>query len=181
MNEENNFTDIFNGEIVELNTVVQQCLQALPKIERMAQDPELKATVNQQFIHSRKEARNLGRIMDILGITDKCTCATVVDLQIDSPSLDKLHADYAVDARIICVAMKVEHYKLASYLSLCALAKMLGLSEIANLLKGAFPQISVLFKSRMPWCNSVRGQKTYAQAVLDGVALDSVGAGIDSN
>ena len=181
MNEENNLADIFNDEIVELNTVVQQFLLTLPKIEKIAQDPELKDTVNQQLMHSRNQARQLGRIMDILGIAEKRMGSSVVDLQIDGSWLDELDDDYATDAQIICMAIKVEHYKMASCLSLCAFANVLGLGEIASTLKGAFPQISLLFKSTASWSHSARHQTTNTQTMLDEGILAPAGAGIDSN
>jgi ferritin-like metal-binding protein YciE len=39
------------------------------------------------------------------------------------------------DAAIISAAQKIEHYEIASYGTLCAFAKVLGLEEVADLLE----------------------------------------------
>ncbi len=155
MIEQKNLADILIEEIVELHTVEQHFLQALPRMAQAACDPELKVAVSKQLLQTREQVSQLACIMDMLGITDECAGSRVVSLLIgeDDIWMEELHSDNAMDARIICTAMKVEHFKMGSYLSLYTFASLLGLDEVANALESAFPKNSLFYKSADPRVN----------------------------
>jgi ferritin-like metal-binding protein YciE len=183
MYDQKNLADILIEEIVELHTVERQFLQALPRMAQVACDPELKAAVNKQLLQTRSQVGQLARIMDMLGITDECAGVRVVSLLIgeDDIWMEESHSHNAMDARIICTAMKVEHFKMGSYLSLYTFASLLGLDEVSDALKQAFPRNSFFCKRLEGVADAAGDRETMMPLVTREKELLPVGLSSDVN
>jgi len=133
----NDLEDLFLHELQDLHNAEQQLVEALPKMAKAAQNPQLKSAFEQHHRETTEQVRRLQRIFEMLGESpgDK-TCRGMEGLVEEGEDVISENADPSVrDAGLIVAAQKVEHYEIASYGSVCVFAEMLGHGEIKAILK----------------------------------------------
>jgi ferritin-like metal-binding protein YciE len=104
---------------------------------REAASEELSAAFEEHLSQTREHAVRLTRVFEMLGESpEKKTCKAMVGLLEEGEEIMKEDAPESVkDAGLIAAAQKVEHYEMASYGCLRDWARLLDLSEAADVLQ----------------------------------------------
>lgn len=108
----------------------------LPKLAKKAQGAELKAAFEAHLTETHDHLIRLEEMFNHLGLQPRAKKCDAMQGLIDEG--DALAGEYlespALDAALIAAAQKVEHYEIATYGTLRAFAKNLGLDEIVRLI-----------------------------------------------
>lgn len=128
--------ELLAHEVQDLYAAETQLIQALPRFAEVVKSSKLKQTFNQQVGEAQRQKDRLGRVAEIMQIkAENGPSEGMGGLLRASERISKAKADPAVrDAALIGVAQKVEHYQIAGYGTACTYAKLIGQSEIADLL-----------------------------------------------
>lgn len=134
--------DLFQEELQKLYSVETQLIQALPQIQHAAQSDELRNAIEDHIDETKKQAErleSLGADMDIKfdGKEDKVLKTL---LEEGKKEIEEIDNPRLVDTVIISGSDKVEHYEMAAYESAMALAKQLGMDEVADTLKETYEE-----------------------------------------
>jgi ferritin-like metal-binding protein YciE len=129
--------DLFIHELSDTHSAERQMAKQLPRLARAAHNPDLAAAFEAHLEETNLQIERLDQVVELLGIRLKrIKCAAMEGLVEESKEvIDSIDKGPLRDAALIGGAQKVEHYEIASYGTLCALAKQLGHSEAAKLLK----------------------------------------------
>lgn len=126
---EDELKDIFNAE--------NQLLKALPKMAKKASSPDLKKAFTAHLAETEGHVERLNRIGKDLGIklTGKKCAAMQGLIEEGKEILGEDGPGAIIDAALIGAAQRVEHYEIAAYGTIRAMAKTLGHSSAAQLLQ----------------------------------------------
>lgn len=129
--------DLFIHSLSDISNAEKQLTKALPKLARAATDPKLAAAFKTHLDETRGQIERIDQIVELAGIRLKrIKCAAMEGLVEES---DEVIAEIAkgpvLDAALIGAAQKVEHYEIASYGTLVAFARHLGMDEVIPLLQ----------------------------------------------
>ncbi|HWD97927.1 MAG TPA: DUF892 family protein [Bryobacteraceae bacterium] len=130
--------DVLLHEIGELYDVEQQLVKALPKMAKAASSGVLKSAFETHYKQTQRHAERLEKVFKALGrdatpkdsdpISDIIRQGeTVISMKAAEPEV--------LDAALIAVAQKAEHYEIASYGSARSHANTLGYSKISSVLE----------------------------------------------
>ncbi|MCK6417736.1 MAG: ferritin-like domain-containing protein [Alphaproteobacteria bacterium] len=128
--------DLFHDELCDVYDAETRLTEALPKMAKAATDTELKRGFEKHLEETKRQIERLRRVHDICGLEIRSvTCEAMKGLVEEGDEYIKNVTDKQVlDAALITAAQKVEHYEIAAYGSLCALADCLGYEDAAELL-----------------------------------------------
>jgi ferritin-like metal-binding protein YciE len=128
--------DLFVHALSDVYSAEKQLAKALPKMARAASAPELKNAFEHHLEETHTQVDRIDRIVESSGIKLKrMKCAAMEGLVEEGEEVVvELDRGPVLDAALIGAAQKVEHYEIATYGFLCALAKQLKLSGEAKLL-----------------------------------------------
>lgn len=114
----------------------KKLVTTLPKLAKKAQGSELKAAFEAHHTETQTHLLRLEEMFGHLGLKPQAKkCDAMEGLLAEGDSLAEEYADSpALDAALITAAQKVEHYEIATYGTLRAFAKNLGLKEIVKLI-----------------------------------------------
>ncbi len=131
------------GESVrDLYSAETQLIKALPKMAKAAAHPELKAAFTAHLEETRQQAERLERVCEMLGVKAKGKVCKAMKGLVEEGSevIEEDGTPAAKDAALIEAAQKVEHYEIAGYGTCVTFAKVLGLTEVAELLQETLDQ-----------------------------------------
>ncbi|MBA2813942.1 YciE/YciF ferroxidase family protein [Candidatus Pantoea persica] len=129
--------DLFIHDLSDVYSAEKQITRALPKMARAATDESLKAAFDAHLEETRGQVERLGQIVEkteevrILRMKCHALEGLVEEAQ---EIIDSVEAGPVRDAGLIGAAQKVEHYEIAAYGTLAAMAKKLCFNEAASLL-----------------------------------------------
>jgi ferritin-like metal-binding protein YciE len=105
--------------------------KGLPSMIENASSPELKSALNQHLSETREHANRLEKVFAAIGADVDKKDNDVVDKILDAAkdSASNIDASGLRDAALIANGNVVEHYEIATYGTLAAYAKSLGLGE----------------------------------------------------
>jgi len=128
--------DLFIHDLSDINSAEKQLSKALPKMARAATSPELKLAFETHLEETHGQIERIDKIVEIAGLKLKrIKCAAMEGLvEEGKEAIDEIEKGPVLDAALIGAAQKVEHYEIASYGTLAALAKQLNLADVAKLL-----------------------------------------------
>ena len=128
--------DLFLEELRDIYHAEKQILKALPKMARSASHPELKQAFEAHLEETRGQVDRLEQVFDQLDTAKRGKrCEAMEGLLEEARStMEEIEDEGVLDVGMIISAQKVEHYEIAGYGSLVALAKQLGHGEAAALL-----------------------------------------------
>jgi ferritin-like metal-binding protein YciE len=128
--------ELFQDELFDIYNAEKQLTKALPKMAEKATDPRLVQGFKNHLEETEGHVRRLEKIFEVLGIKDeKETCEAMKGLLKEGDEMmKKSEVGPVCDAAMITAAQKVEHYEIATYGSLIALANQLGHMEAASIL-----------------------------------------------
>jgi len=133
---DNDLNELFLDELADLLSAEQQLTKALPKMAKAAESDELREAFESHLSETEEQIARLEKVAEALDEKlKKKTCAAMKGLLEEAEELMTEQKDTsALDAALIAAAQKVEHYEIASYGTVCAWAKQLGLKDAAETL-----------------------------------------------
>jgi len=136
--ENQSLFELFIDELADMYNSEKQIVKGLPKLIKLASQPELKEALTKHWNETENQVRRIEKIYHILNMKPReITCEAMEGLMKECEELtEKRDRSPTLDAAIICAAQKVEHYEIASYGTLRSFAKHLDLdSEIIDQLQ----------------------------------------------
>jgi ferritin-like metal-binding protein YciE len=129
--------DLLIHELRDLHSAEQQLLDALPLLAESANSDPLRTLFLQHLEETHGQIDRLARLFKALGVSPEGkTCKGMQGLISEARETIQEEADPGVlDAALIVVAQKVEHYEIAGYGSVRTFAQSLGYTEAARLLE----------------------------------------------
>ena len=134
--------DLFLHTLKDVLYAERKILKAMPKMERRATDPKLKAALSGHRSETEDHVTRLEEVFEGLGKAARgAKCDAMVGLIEEAEGLmAEVEDPETMDAALISLAQAVEHYEIARYGSLVAWAVQLGHPKAAALLKATLEQ-----------------------------------------
>jgi len=128
--------ELFIHELSDIYSAEKQLTKALPKLSRAASSAGLGEAFDMHLEETQGQIERIDQIVEILGIRLKrIKCAAMEGLVEEGKEIiDSMVEGPVRDAALIGAAQKVEHYEIASYGTLAAIAKQLGYKDALKLL-----------------------------------------------
>ena len=129
--------DLLVEQLQDLYDAEKKLTKALPKMEKAATSPELKAAFHKHLLETKGHVERLEEVFEHLGEKAKAkTCKAMEGLIAEGDETMKEDAEPEVlDAALIAAAQRVEHYEMAGYGTVRAYAKLLKETACAKLLE----------------------------------------------
>ena len=129
--------DLFVDELRDIYSAEKQLTKALPKMAKAASSPELRQAFEMHLEETRGQVDRLDQIFEQLDLPKRAKkCEAMEGLIEEAKSgMEEIEDPNVLDVGMIINAQKVEHYEMAGYGSLVALARQLGHGEAATLLE----------------------------------------------
>ena len=129
--------DLFVTELRDIYHAEKQLVKALPKMAKAATHPELKQAFESHLEETRGQVDRLDQVFESLDLAKRAKkCEAMEGLLEEARStMEEIEDDQVLDVGMIINAQKVEHYEIAGYGSLVALATQLGHADVAKLLR----------------------------------------------
>lgn len=127
---------LFEEQLKEIFWAEQELTRFMPKVVGMVTSKDLIKTLRDHMKISEQQVRRLEKVFQIQGVEaegEKCDGMEGLIMEAEK-IIDSSEKDLIRDAFIIGAVQKVEHYEMASYGTLKAIATILGEYEIATLL-----------------------------------------------
>lgn len=128
--------ELFIHELSDIYSAEKQLTKSLPRLARAATEPKLKSAFETHLEETQGQIERIDQAVDVLGIKLKrIKCAAMEGLVEESREvIEEIEAGPVRDAALIGGAQKVEHYEIASYGTIAAMAKQLGYTDALPLL-----------------------------------------------
>jgi len=129
--------ELFEDELKDIYNAEHQLLKALPKMAKKASSAKLKAALTQHLKQTEGHVARLEKIGTALEIklTGK-KCAAMEGLVEEGKEiLEEDDENAIIDAALIGAGQRVEHYEMAAYGTIRAMAKELGHNDAVKLLQ----------------------------------------------
>lgn len=129
--------ELFIHELSDVYSAEKQMTKALPRLAKAAESEELSAAFEAHLEETQGQIERIDQVVELLGIKLKrIKCAAMEGLVEEGKEvIEQIDPGPLRDAALIGGAQKVEHYEIASYGTLCALAKQLGYKDAIPLLQ----------------------------------------------
>ena len=129
-----NTEDLFKHLLQDMYYAENRITKALPKMAKKASNPDLKKGFETHLEETKDQISKLEEVFEMLDYKkEKEKCEAIEGLLKEGEDLMKEAEDgAAMDSALIAAAQKVEHYEIASYGTLCNLAKILGFDDAAS-------------------------------------------------
>src|ERR1700730_17388511 len=123
-------------KLKDLYNADNQLVKALPKMAKAASSEELRQGFEEHLEQTKEHVQRLEKIFTALDESPKGKKCVGMEglIQEGSEVMEEDFEDAVLDAALIGAAQRVEHYEIAAYGTVCALAKILGEPEHASLL-----------------------------------------------
>jgi ferritin-like metal-binding protein YciE len=123
-------------ELRDMYSAENQLVKALPKLAEGAKSEELKSLFTLHLDETKGQVDRLKQVFEILGekpTGEHCNGMEGV-IEEGADALEKDEEGASFDAGLVGAALRTEHYEIAGYQASIAMAKVLGLSDVAELL-----------------------------------------------
>jgi ferritin-like metal-binding protein YciE len=129
--------DMFFHELKDIYDAEKRLLKALPKMAKTAESEELQSAFEEHLSQTEGQVERLERIFESLEKPARGKkCLAMEGLIKEGEAMIKENDEGpALDAGLIGAAQKVEHYEIATYGTLAAWAKLLGMEDAVELLE----------------------------------------------
>ena len=130
--------DLFIHDLSDVYSAEKQITRALPKMARAASDETLVAAFNQHLEETRVQIERLDELVEVTPEVKikRMKCHALDGLVEEAQEIiDSVEKGEVRDQGLIGAAQKVEHYEIATYGTLHALALKLGYTKAAELLE----------------------------------------------
>lgn len=128
--------DLFLHELSDVYNAEKQITKALPRLARASTNPKLAEAFTSHLEETLGQIERIDQLVEKADLKLKrMKCAAMEGLVEESKGLlEEIEKGEVLDAALIGACQKVEHYEIASYGTLIAMAKHLGMTEAADLL-----------------------------------------------
>ena len=128
--------DLFVDQLQDLYSAERQLVEALPKMASAASYDELREAFEQHLHETQDHVNRLSEIFGGMGVAPTgAKCEGMEGLLREGQKVIKGQGDPMVkDAALIAAAQKVEHYEIAGYGTVAALADILDLDDAKDTL-----------------------------------------------
>jgi ferritin-like metal-binding protein YciE len=128
--------DLLVDELRDIYHAEKQLLKALPKMVKAASSDKLRQAFEDHLEETRGQVERLEQVFEQLEMPARAKrCEAMAGLIEEAQEMvDEIKTPEVLDAALITAAQKVEHYEIASYGSVHALAQASGREEVAQLL-----------------------------------------------
>ncbi|GAB2561938.1 ferritin-like domain-containing protein [Dyella jejuensis] len=128
--------ELFVHELSDIYSAEKQLTKALPKLARASSSPELAQAFESHLEETNGQVERIDKIVELLDLRLKrIKCAAMEGLVEEGKEvIEEVEKGPLRDAALIGGAQKVEHYEIASYGTLAALAKQLGYEDAIPLI-----------------------------------------------
>jgi len=137
-NEEPSFLQkFFIDQLKDMYYAEQELLKALPEVKNAATSEELEDAVEDHMKQTERHVKRLEKVFHMIGQKPEGKkCEAMDGLLRECRNIIKETEEHTMtrDAALIIASQKIEHYEIASYGGLVALAVTLGLERAADLL-----------------------------------------------
>jgi ferritin-like metal-binding protein YciE len=129
--------DLLLDELRDIYHAEKQLVKALPKMAKKAKSDDLRQAFEHHLDETKGHVERLDQVFQQLDArSDGQRCKAMEGLIEEAKEMmDDVTTPEVLDAAMITAAQKVEHYEIASYGSVCALAEALGHKDAARLLE----------------------------------------------
>ncbi len=134
----NTLRDGLLDQLKDLYSAETQLLKALPKMEKKATNQKLKSAISS---HLKETEGHLARLQEISALVNQKltgkTCKAMAGLIEEGKEVleEDSENDALIDTLIIGAAQRVEHYEMAAYGTVRAMAEELGEDKVAGILE----------------------------------------------
>ncbi|HEU4838098.1 MAG TPA: ferritin-like domain-containing protein [Micavibrio sp.] len=130
------FEDLFCHELSDLMNAETQLTKALQEMAEAASDPTLKEGFETHQQETEGQLEKIQQVFESIEMEpEKITCEAMKGLIKEGKDvISEFEEGPLRDCALIIAAQKVEHYEIAGYGSVCALAEKLGFDEAKELL-----------------------------------------------
>ena len=134
--------ELYIDELRDLYSAENQLIKALPKIAKASSSEELRQGFEEHLEQTKGHVQRLEEIFQGLGESPKGKkCAGMEGLiQEGSEAMQEDYEGSVMDAALIGAARRVEHYEMAAYGTVRALAKALNQDDHAELLEATLEE-----------------------------------------
>jgi ferritin-like metal-binding protein YciE len=128
--------DLLVDELRDIYHAEKQLVKALPKMVKAAKSDKLRQAFEHHLEETKGQVERLETVFDKLDTPARAKrCEAMAGLIEEAQEMmEEIKTPEVLDAALITAAQKVEHYEIASYGSVHALAEALGKGEAAQLL-----------------------------------------------
>lgn len=134
---EKDLKNLLIDELHDLLSAEEQIVEALPKMVKAAESPELKHAFESHLKETKEQVHRLEKIFKILKVVKKqkvCKAAKGLIQECKDVLNDYKTKSPIRDAALISKAQRIEHYEIAAYGTIRAWAKELDIDNVADLL-----------------------------------------------
>ncbi len=134
--------DLFIHELSDIQNAEKQLTRALPRMARAASNPKLSKIFESHLQETTGQIERIDQLVDKHQLRLKRVKCHAMEGLIEEGRevIDEIAEGPVLDAALIAAAQKVEHYEIASYGTLCALAAQLGHQDAVKLLKATLDE-----------------------------------------
>lgn len=129
--------EFFYESLKDVYWAEKQLTKALPKMQKAATTPELKAAIGEHIAQTKEQVVRLDQVFQLLerkALAKKCDAMEGLIKEGESIIEETEDGTLTRDVGIIMAAQKVEHYEIATYGGLVQIASVLGEDEVVELL-----------------------------------------------
>jgi ferritin-like metal-binding protein YciE len=129
--------ELYTDELKDLYNAENQLVKALPKMAKAASSEELRRGFEEHLEQTKQHVQRLERIFKALDESPKGKKCVGMEglIKEGSEVMEEDFEDAVLDVALIGAAQRVEHYEIAAYGTVRALANILGETEHASLLQ----------------------------------------------
>ena len=134
--------ELFVHDLSDIYSAEKQLTKALPKMARAATNPALIRAFEAHLEETLTQVERIDQMVEVTGIKLKrIKCAAMEGLAEEAKdAIEEIEKGPVLDAALIGAAQKVEHYEIATYGTLVALARQLGYRKIDGLLQSTLDE-----------------------------------------
>ncbi|GGA80583.1 YciE/YciF family protein [Edaphobacter acidisoli] len=134
--------DLMVDELRDLYSAEKQITKALPKMAKAASSDDLRQAFESHLEETHSHVARLETIFESLGKDTKGkTCDGMKGILSEGSDLiGEIDKGEVLDAGLIAAAQRVEHYEMAGYGSVRAIAELLGRAQVVDLLQATLDE-----------------------------------------
>lgn len=128
--------DLFIHSLSDIYSAEKQMTKSLPKMALASTNLGLRAAFEKHLEETQGQIERIDEVVEATGIKLKRVKCVAMEGLVEEcqEQIDEIEKGPVLDTALIAAAQKVEHYEIAAYGSLIALAKQLGETAAVNLL-----------------------------------------------
>ena len=134
--------ELLEDELKDIYSAENQLSKSLPRLAKKASSPTLKQAFTDHLAETQGQIKRLEEIAGVLGIKLKGkVCKAMQGLVEEGKEvIDEKGDPSVIDAALIGAAQRCEHYEIAAYGTVIAIAKQLGHKDIAGMLNATLAE-----------------------------------------